>query len=403
MNKPIKIGVAVLALICTAAVFYLKDSMIGQFLMIASMPGPDHSFTASHASEALDYSLESSWIAHPNVVDNADWTPEGDRLASNDGNQAYVFFIHPTAYLGNEHWNGTFDRNTATEENRQFAVTNQATAYNGCCRVYSPYYREVSISAYFETDLNISEKAIDFAYRDVARAFERFLQEIPAGSPFILASHSQGTLHGQRLLQQVIDATALRERLVAAYLVGGTIHEHLFSSHYKSIGICQTATDLHCAIGFDSWRLGVQPDSSVPNWTGDRYERNDDRWLCVNPLSWKYDQEPVSALENPGSVPIQNDYILYSYGGDVPAGLTWGPLDSPIPGIASAQCSDGILRTNNQDGGPFDGKSWGGNYHSLDYALFYESIRENVKLRVNTWWDQQRSRSQSRMNSGADG
>ncbi|MEH6592861.1 MAG: DUF3089 domain-containing protein, partial [Halioglobus sp.] len=57
-----------------------------------------------------------------------------------------------------------------------------------------------------------SAPAIDFAYRDVARAFQSFLQQIPDNSPFIIASHSQGTLHGQRLLQQEIDGSTLRQR-----------------------------------------------------------------------------------------------------------------------------------------------------------------------------------------------
>ena len=33
--------------------------------------------------------------------------------------------------------------------------------------------------------------------------------------------------------------------------------------------------------------------------------------------------------------------------------------------------------------GTFSGS--GGNYHGLDYALFYMDIRENAKLKVNTY------------------
>jgi hypothetical protein len=388
MSRAIKISIALLLVTSAGAVFHFKDSMLGRFLLIAAMPGPDHPITASHAQEALDYSQESSWLAHPDTEDNADWIPGGGRAAPHNENPAYVFFIHPTAYLSNEHWMGTLDKDTATEENRQWIMANQASAYNGCCEVYAPYYRELSIAAYFETDLGVISPAIDFAYRDIARAFETFLQQIPADSPFILASHSQGTLHGQRLLQQVIDGSPLHQRLVAAFLVGGTIHEHLFTSHYNNIGICEMATDLHCAIAFDTWREDVQPDNSVPNWAGDRYMRNNDQWLCVNPLSWEHNEEAVSASKNPGSMPIQNEYNLYSFGGDVPLGLKWGPLSKPVQGIASAQCAGGVLLTQDIEPGPFDGQSWGGNYHSLDYALYYLSIRENAKARVDAWWRQ---------------
>ncbi|MEH6580858.1 MAG: DUF3089 domain-containing protein [Halioglobus sp.] len=389
MRKVLKIGLCLLIFVCATGTFYLKDSMFAKFLILAVMPGPDHQFNPGHAERAPDYTLKTSWIAHPGTEDNADWMPGGGRALSHNENSAYVFFIHPTAYLSNEHWIGTLDKNTATEENRQWIMANQATAYNGCCEIYAPYYREVSIATYFETDLDIGAPAIDFAYRDVARAFQSFLQQIPDDSPFIIASHSQGTLHGQRLLQQEIDGSTLHHRLVAAYLIGGTVHEHLFSTHYNSIHVCETASDVHCVIAFDTWREGVQADNSVPNWEGDRYVRNDDRWLCVNPLSWNYNEEMVSSGENPGSLPIHNQYNLYSLGGDVPAGLTWGPLDTPKKNIASARCTDGVLHTNNVETGLYDGQSWAGNYHSLDYALYYQSIRDNAKYRVANWWSHQ--------------
>ena len=389
MSSAIRISIAVLLVSMTGAIFYSKDSMLGRFLILAAMPGPDHPVTTSHAQKAPDYSHKSSWLAHPETEDNADFIPGGGRAVPHNENPGYVFFIHPTAYLSNEHWIGTLDKNTATEENRQWIMANQASAYNGCCEVYAPYYRELSIAAYFEIDLGVTSPAIDFAYHDVARAFQSFLQQIPEDSPFIIASHSQGTLHGQRLLQQVIDGSELSQRLVTAFLIGGTVHEHLFSTHYKNIHVCETASDLHCVIAFDTWREDAQPDNSVPNWEGDRYIRNDDRWLCVNPLSWNYDDQMVSAQENPGSLPIHNQYNLYSLGGDVPVGLTWGPLDTPKKNIASARCKDGVLQTNGVETGPFEGQSWAGNYHSLDYALYYQSIRENAQYRVATWWSQQ--------------
>ena len=389
MRKISKNGFYFIILACAAGVFYAKDSMLGKFLLIAATPGPDHSFTPGHAESAPDYALESSWIAHPNVADNADWIPGGGKAHAHSESSAHVFFIHPTAYLSSDHWTGTLNRNTATEENRQWTMANQASVFNLCCEIYAPYYREVSIAAYFEPDLNVSGPAIDFAYRDVARAFQSFLQQIPDDSPFIVASHSQGTLHGQRLLQEVIDKRHERHRLVAAYLIGGTIHEHLFSSHYKNIDLCKTASDIHCVIAFDTWRENVEPGNSVPNWESDRYIRDDERWLCINPLSWKYNEDSVLAQNNPGSLPIHNQYSLYSLGGDVPAGLTWGPLKAPVKGIASARCHNGVLRSSDIEPGPFDGQSWGGNYHSLDYALYYQSIRENAQYRVAAWWSQQ--------------
>ena len=77
-------------------------------------------------------------------------------------------------------------------------------------------YRQANIFAYFRGD-EIRKQALGFAYQDVLRAFQYFLQHRSQGRPFVIASHSQGTHHGTRLLEEVIDGTPLAQRLVAAY------------------------------------------------------------------------------------------------------------------------------------------------------------------------------------------
>ena len=47
-----------------------------------------------------------------------------------------VFFIHPTGYLAGDTWTFSMDPNTKAEENTQWMMANQASAYNGCCKVY---------------------------------------------------------------------------------------------------------------------------------------------------------------------------------------------------------------------------------------------------------------------------
>ena len=58
--------------------------------------------------------------------------------------------------------------------------------------------------------------------RDVAAAFDRFLAE--AGDrPIILAGHSQGALHLERLLREKVAGKPIAKRIVAAYVVGWPI------------------------------------------------------------------------------------------------------------------------------------------------------------------------------------
>ena len=81
-------------------------------------------------------------------------------------------------------------------------LANQASQFNGCCNVYAPRYREASIFAYLKGDAKLREQVLGFAYKDVARAFDYFIENYNGGRPFILASHSQGTHHGERLIKR---------------------------------------------------------------------------------------------------------------------------------------------------------------------------------------------------------
>ena len=67
-----------------------------------------------------------------------------------------------------------------------------------------------------------AQQALDLAYGDVAAAFDQFVKE--AGDrPIILAGHSQGALHLERLLQEKIAGKPIAKRVVAAYVVGWPI------------------------------------------------------------------------------------------------------------------------------------------------------------------------------------
>jgi predicted alpha/beta-fold hydrolase len=92
--------------------------------------------------------------------------------------------------------------------------------FNQSCRIFSPIYRQATIYA-FLLSRSSGRAALDFAFRDVKRAFANFLHRIGGTRPFVLAGHSQGSHHLLRLLVETVDADpALAQRLVCAYLVG---------------------------------------------------------------------------------------------------------------------------------------------------------------------------------------
>ena len=74
------------------------------------------------------------------------------------------------------------DLKSGTEENTEFMMANMTSAFNGCCDVYAPRYREANIFAYYgEADRR--EEVLNFAYQDVKRAFEFYLEHNNAAVP----------------------------------------------------------------------------------------------------------------------------------------------------------------------------------------------------------------------------
>jgi hypothetical protein len=88
-------------------------------------------------------------------------------------------------------------------------ASSQASAFNGIGAIWAPRYRQATIGA-FLTSRDDAVRALDFAYRDVARAFDAFVSQVPAGQPIVLAGHSQGSLHLTRLLQDKVAAARSR-------------------------------------------------------------------------------------------------------------------------------------------------------------------------------------------------
>ena len=83
-------------------------------------------------------------------------------------------------------------------------VRYQASVFNRSCRVYAPRYRQAIVRV-FKEESKDGKKALDLAYRDVKRAFQYYLDHYNQNRDFIIASHSQGTLHCTRLLKEMID------------------------------------------------------------------------------------------------------------------------------------------------------------------------------------------------------
>ena len=372
--KRLLLGIVAVIAVVVGILFATGNAMLltlGWAFLFGAPPLP---FDPQDAVAPPDYAQARNWAALPEREGLEDRVPAGTTAAVEQGSAPVdVFFIHPTGFLRGSSWTFSMNADTATEENTQWMMANQASAYNGCCNVYAPRYRQASIFAYFKGP-EIREEVLGFAYQDVARAFDYFLANFNQGRPSIIASHSQGTHHGVRLLKEKIDGTPLIRRMVAAYVIGGGVASAQFDE-MKDIGLCADETDLHCAVHWDTYSEAV-----IEEPINDRIDN-----VCVNPLTWTVDGGLADRSHHIGAVPVSGDFQVGLSGDDKPSGMVFEPLAAPIPNMLQAQCKDGVLYITDQTGTSFGnagGSFGGGNYHGLDYPVFHMDIRENAQRRV---------------------
>lgn len=335
----------ILVLAVLAGLLYMfRENLF--FLALSLQLQPDASFEEIPTPRAPDYSNDDYWAALPNKSENADFTPRGEANVQGK-TEVDVFYVHPTTYFSSDAWNQPPAHAQANEIVDTNILMGQASAFNACCNVYVPRYRQATLYSFMDEDGD-GAKALALAYEDVTAAFEYFLENFNRGRPFILAGHSQGARHSDLLLKDRIVGSELEQRLVAAYLVGFGISED------GGPPVCEHPAQTGCQINWNS--LSPQAPSTYALDT-----------ICVNPLSWRTDGARADFKANRGSMNFQTPPVIE-------------------PAVADAQCLDGRLivteiRSHREWIMPFGE----GNYHAHDYGLFYMSIRDNAADRVRAF------------------
>jgi len=114
-------------------------------------------------------------------------------------------------------------------------------------------------------------------------------------------------------------------------------------------------------------------------WINGSYQKiNGQTLLEINPISWRLNGVKVSAFENLGSLPYNQ---------------TSPKLDALIPEVCGAEASGKVLEVDPLKFPDFFELAnplpvvnvKDGDYHIMDYMLFYENIRMNAVERVNNY------------------
>lgn len=328
---------------------------------------PSAAYVPLPDATAPDYAKPAAWLARPDLADDPSrYLPDG--VAPTREVRAAVFYVAPTTYLDRDHWNAPLGDASANYRLDLFARS-QASAFNGVGAIWAPRYRQATLGAFLATSDPRSAKAIDFAYRDVARAFDAFVAAQPADRPIILAGHSQGSLHLLRLLREKVAGTPLVRRIVAVYAIGWPIS---VSADLPALGLpgCDRAGETGCIVAWQSFANPADPrliESYFDRSTGyTGRPRKGTPMLCVNPLTGSAGRS-AGVEANLGSLVPQ-------------AGLTGADL---TPRVVPARCSpEGLLLIGSPPAGYGLYVLPGNNYHVFDYALFWANLRADAMARL---------------------
>ncbi|MGV3555897.1 MAG: DUF3089 domain-containing protein [Croceibacterium sp.] len=347
---------------------------------VAFVPTAD--FVEQEALAGNAYQDPAMWYSRPGIGaprDPARWQPP---VAAEDGAEQppanadeaplpafAVFFVHPTSYIDRSAWNGPLDDADADARARLF-IKGMASPFNGAAEIWAPKYRQATFGA-FLTDDEAATRAIDAAYRDVAQAFDYFIESIDPDMPILLAGHSQGGAHIARLLAERIAGTPLQQRVAMAYPIGWPISvEH----DLPALGLpaCATAGQAGCIVAWSSFAEPAEPGllleryRSLPGSDGE--PRGEDGILCVNPLTGTINGEADIAANLGTLVPDEE--------------LASGEL---VAGAVPARCGEqGLLLIGDPpELGP--GVLPGNNYHVYDIPLFWRNLQRDVERRMRAW------------------
>jgi pimeloyl-ACP methyl ester carboxylesterase len=298
--------------------------------------------------EQLDY-----WASHPWKWDPSDSIPK-PLLSEAKDSSADVFFIHPTTFTKKRYKdisNASIDDPYINAKTDYTSILYQASVFNRSCRVFAPRYRQAHIHNFFSSDKIAAEKAFALAYEDIKNAFDYYLQRYHTGRPIIIAGHSQGALMAEQLLKDYFENKPLKNKLVAAYILGWPVP----TTYFSSLKMCGDSLQTGCLISWRTYRKGYIPPllkkETVPA-------------LATNPLTWSTNGQYASKLLNEGSV-LTNFNKVYKHTTD-------------------GQLVNGLLYVKKPKF-PWSFLYFSRNYHIADINLFYINIRENIQTRIRQY------------------
>lgn len=285
---------------------------------------------------------------------------------------ANVFFVHSTTFNGGRHWIGAIGDPKADAYLYRVVLPNYAGPFARAGAVSAPRYRQASLY----TRLTLRDDAREaraFAYGDVVEAFDAWLARHPSG-PIVLAGVEQGADLLDRLIRaRIAPDAAVRDRLVAAYLMDTIIAAENLP---VSIPPCIDRSQIHCVVAWS--QVGDRDDgaarrrlrrATVWDERGHLVNLADRAAVCVNPVTGGAGEEQVPARLHRGATNA--------------TGLEWGARPALMAREVETQCRDGLLRHTWPDLESFrETGNWADRRKARPYNMFYGDLEADVAERL---------------------
>ena len=230
-----------------------------------------------------NYSDKDSWAVLPENI------PDEISIFNIDENkkEADVFYIYPTLIDSKNQgeWNSDIWNEDIRNDVINRPVKYQASAWLDAGNLYVPYYRQAHIRVFNDKFRVDGDKALNLAYNDIKEAFTYYLENFNNDKPFIIASHSQGTVHAKRLIAEFIDGKELQKKLIAAYLVGIKV----FKDEFKNIKPMNSANETGGFVTWNTFKFNKYPRK-------DNYENWFKGGVTTNTITWDDSKETKKDL-----------------------------------------------------------------------------------------------------------
>lgn len=294
--------------------------------------------------KAVDYSDENNWMHQPEATKDVD-----------------CFYVYPTEYVDDSEGAPVFaaidDPEMRLPASRTYLV--QGTAFEDVANVYAPFYRQCNMAALAKMSMEDREAAFKSVPKtDVFAALDYFFKHLNNGRPFILASHSQGSIMMSFVLAEYMKAhPEYLKRMIAAYVIGFSITEDYLKEN-PHLKFAEGADDTGVIISYNTEAAGNENNIVVLPGA-----------ICINPINWKRDETYASAEE--------------SLGGYIFSEETGLPEDYPHAADAKIDLKRGVVITTTnavaRETFPLFGPA---SFHENDYPLYYYNIKANAATRV---------------------